>query len=153
MGLGSWCVTPLSTIFQLYCSGQFYWWRKLEYPEKTTDIIPYYCIKFTKVIQQLEGIKQINHNLDKPTRGSHEPLSLTWKGRFIELLHMVAYLNFEIPGFQSNRPLVIYRYKIEFSSVNGHFRVETTELRRMHVHSSLLVVTSNQNASNKKKIV
>ena len=40
-----------------------------------------------------------------------------------------------------------------FSSVNGHFRVETTELRRVHVHSSLLVVTSNQNGSNKKKIV
>ena len=39
------------------------------------------------------------------------------------------------------------------SSVNGHFRVETTELRRVHVHSSLLVVTSNQNASNKEKIV
>jgi hypothetical protein len=27
----------------------------------------------------------------------------------------------------------------------------TTELRRVHVHSSLLVVTSNQNSSNKKK--
>ena len=33
-----WCLTPHSTIIQLYRGVQFNWWRKPEYPEKTTDL-------------------------------------------------------------------------------------------------------------------
>jgi hypothetical protein len=34
-----WCLTTLSTIFQLYHFCRFYWWRNPEYPEKTTDLL------------------------------------------------------------------------------------------------------------------
>ena len=36
--LGLWCLMPLSKFVQIYRGGQFYWWKKKEYQEKTTDL-------------------------------------------------------------------------------------------------------------------
>ena len=59
------CITQLIAIFQLYRGGQFNWWRKPGYPEKTIDL-PHvtdklYRIMLYRVHFDMSGIR--THNL------------------------------------------------------------------------------------------
>ena len=68
-----WCVTGLSTIFQQYRGGQFYWWRKPDF------VIQIYVVLSDRLLILLLSAKCFVEHVDNPIATHQIYLYCLWK--------------------------------------------------------------------------
>ena len=133
LGLGLWCLTPISTIFQLYHGGQFYWWMKPEYPEKTIEPaeshlqnhIKLYRVHLawmgfeltTIVVIGTDGVGNCKSNY-------HTITTVPVKYKYVVLLSYIYFCERWKPTF-----LLYYKYNIKLTSIFHFFSNRFFNLR------------------------
>ena len=103
--LGLWCLMPLSTIFQLYRGSQFYWWRKLECQDKTTDL-PHVSA----------GLLAIHYWLSKPSYSNSLLISNVCVKDLI-LVKMLSHDTIFRPIFSFDK-ILLCEYKVDWRMLN-----------------------------------
>ena len=124
------CLLPLSTIFQLYHGGQFYWWRKLEYTEKTTDL-PQVTNKSKKFIStHVKICTQLTEN-SKYAGKNHFVLS--WQSlKVIPITELILHLHF----FYKMHVFDLSQLSLAASRCNPHYVTNKIWLMQQRVEWS-----------------